>query len=148
MAARRCTSLGDRRADLRIWIFLVAKDIDNLDRLVAHAAQMTEEKFWADDPEFVVEIKNKTKNIDRMITYELKVSHPAFIGKTMVKVEFWRVDAQYLIQYPVELRAPHASGRKRIAGRQSRSGGLAGECLLRQADSFCDSALFEVARHL
>jgi hypothetical protein len=46
-----------------------------------------------------------------MIAYELRVSHPDLIGKTLVKVEFWRVTSEYLAQYPVTLRSPIQPGQ-------------------------------------
>ena len=70
----------------------------------------TEEAFRADDPDFMVEVRDKTKKEDRMISYEVKISHPDYLGKTLVKVEFWRVDPEYLMNYPVEMRAPIEAG--------------------------------------
>jgi hypothetical protein len=45
-----------------------------------------------------------------MIAYELRVSYPDLIGKTLVEVEFWRVTAEYLADYPVALRSPIEPG--------------------------------------
>lgn len=45
-----------------------------------------------------------------MIAYHLVVSHPDYPGRTLVKVEFWRVDPAYLAGYPVEFRAPLSPG--------------------------------------
>jgi len=41
----------------------------------------------------------------------MKVSHPGFIGKTLVKVEFWRVTPEYLAHYPTALRSPIQPGQ-------------------------------------
>jgi hypothetical protein len=90
--------------------FLVAKNFSDIHSIVERAGKKTEEAFRADDPEFIVEIRDRTKKEDRMISYELKVSHPDYLGKTQVKVEFWRVDPAYLMNYPVEMRAPIEAG--------------------------------------
>ena len=85
--------------------FLMARDAD-IRTVIEKARKKTEESFRADDPRFVVELADKTRKSSRMISYHLKVSHPAHLGKTLIKVEFWKVDPQYLAHYPVELRSP------------------------------------------
>ena len=90
--------------------FLVAKNAADLRDIVERARSVTAQAFQADDPNFVVNLKDKSKNHDRMISYQLVVSHPAFLGKTMVKVEFWKVDPEYLANYPVEMRSPIRAG--------------------------------------
>lgn len=90
--------------------FLVAKNFGDIQSVVEKAGKKTEETFRADDPEFVVEIANKTKRGDRLISHELKISHPDYLGKTLVKVEFWRVEPEYLLNYPVEMRSPIEEG--------------------------------------
>jgi len=90
--------------------FLIAKSARDTGEVVERARKKTEEAFRADDPAFSVEIKDKTRHGDRMIAYQLLVSHPDYLGKTLVKVEFWKVDAAYLAGYPVELRAPVRPG--------------------------------------
>lgn len=90
--------------------FLIAKSAHDIGDIVERARKKTEEAFRADDPAFGVEIKDKTKHGDRMIAYQLVVSHRDYLGKTLVKVEFWKVDTAYLAGYPVELRTPVRSG--------------------------------------
>lgn len=90
--------------------FLITKNATDLRDITERARTRTAQAFQADDPSFVVDMKEKTKNQDRMISYQLVVSHPAFLGKTMVKVEFWKVDPQYLANYPVEMRSPIQPG--------------------------------------
>jgi hypothetical protein len=90
--------------------FLIAKSARDIGQAVERAAKRTEEAFRADDPAFGVEIKDKTRRGDRMIAYQLVVSHRDYLGKTIVKVEFWKVDAAYLEGYPVELRTPFRPG--------------------------------------
>src|SRR6185312_2246034 len=76
--------------------FLVTKNFGDIRSIVERAGMKTEEAFRADDPDFMVEVRDKTKKEDRMISYEVKISHPDYLGKTLVKVEFWRVDPEYL----------------------------------------------------
>jgi len=90
--------------------FLMAKNAGEIHAVVEQACRKTQEAFRADDPDFNVEIQDKTKNEDRMISYHLKVSHPGYLGKALIKVEFWKVDPQYLAKYPVELRIPIQPG--------------------------------------
>jgi hypothetical protein len=90
--------------------FLIAKNTPDIRAIIERAHQKTEEAFRAEDPQFSVEIKDKSKHEERMISYQLRVSHPGYIGKTLVKVEFWKVAPEYLTNYPVELRAPVQPG--------------------------------------
>ena len=60
--------------------FLVAKNFGAIRSIVERAATKTEEAFRADDPEFIVEIRDKTKKEDRMISYELKIFHRNCMG--------------------------------------------------------------------
>src|SRR5487761_169279 len=90
--------------------FLIAKSARDIGEVVERARNKTEEAFRADDPAFSVEIKDKTRRGDRMIAYQLLVSHHDYLGKSVIKVEFWKVDAAYLAGYPVELRTPVRPG--------------------------------------
>jgi hypothetical protein len=90
--------------------FLIAKSARDISEAVERARKKTEEAFRADDPAFCVEMKDKTRRGDRMIAYQLVVSHPDYLGNTLVKIEFWKVDATYLAGYPVELRTPVRPG--------------------------------------
>jgi predicted nucleotidyltransferase component of viral defense system len=90
--------------------FLLARDAGDIHALVEHAAGKVTEAFRAEDPRFTIELKDKTRKNERMIAYELRVSHPDFIGKSLVKVEFWRVTPEYLAKYPVALRSPILPG--------------------------------------
>jgi hypothetical protein len=38
------------------------------------------------------------------------VSHPRYLGKALIKAEFWKVNPEYLAKYPVELRTPIRPG--------------------------------------
>lgn len=72
------------------------------------SAREVQERFLTLDPRFVIELRDRTKNADRMQWYELVVSHPARIGNSMVKVEFWKTSSSYIEAYPTELRTPRA----------------------------------------
>lgn len=90
--------------------FLTALTAEDISATVVRAQKKAAEAFLAEDPLFVVEFRDKTRGGDRMIAYHLVVSHPDYLGKTLVKVEFWRVDAGYLAGYPVEFRSPVSPG--------------------------------------
>jgi hypothetical protein len=90
--------------------FLTALTAGEIGATVARAHRKTAEAFLAEDPLFVVELPDETRRGDRMIAYPLAVSHPGYLGRTLVKVEFWRVDPEYLAGYPVEFRAPMSPG--------------------------------------
>jgi predicted nucleotidyltransferase component of viral defense system len=91
--------------------FLIARDAGEIHTIVKKAGERVAETFRADDPRFTVELKDKTRRAERMIAYELRVFHPDYIGKSLVKVEFWRVAAEYLAGYPVALRSPIQPGQ-------------------------------------
>lgn len=86
--------------------FLMANTAGDLRAIVERGRRKIEEAFRADDPGFSIELIDKSRDRNRMISYQLKVSHPGYLGKTVVKIEFWKVDPEYLAKYPVELRAP------------------------------------------
>jgi predicted nucleotidyltransferase component of viral defense system len=91
--------------------FLLARDAGDIHTIVERAGEKVAEAFRAEDPQFEIELNDKTRQNERMIAYELRVSHPDLIGKTLVKVEFWRVTSQYLAGYPVALRSPIQPGQ-------------------------------------
>jgi predicted nucleotidyltransferase component of viral defense system len=90
--------------------FLLARDAADIHAIVERAGEKVTEAFRAEDPRFTIGLKDKTRQDERMIAYELRVSHPDLIGKTLVKVEFWRVTPEYLAKYPVALRSPIQPG--------------------------------------
>jgi predicted nucleotidyltransferase component of viral defense system len=90
--------------------FLLARDARDIRAIVERAGEKVAEAFRAEDPDFAIEVKDKTRHDEQMIAYALRVSHPDFIGKTLVKVEFWRVTSEYLAKYPVALRSPIQPG--------------------------------------
>jgi hypothetical protein len=90
--------------------FLLANRAGDIQEIVERAREKTEEAFRADDPDFSVEIARKTRNAVRLISHHLKVSHRGYLGKVLIKAEFWRVNPDYLAKYPVELRTPIPPG--------------------------------------
>jgi predicted nucleotidyltransferase component of viral defense system len=90
--------------------FLVARSAADLNAIVERAGQKVAETFRAEDPQFAIEIQDRTRQEERMIAYDLRVSHAVYLGKALIKVEFWRVSPEYLVQYPVELRSPIQPG--------------------------------------
>ncbi|MGB6452829.1 MAG: nucleotidyl transferase AbiEii/AbiGii toxin family protein [Steroidobacteraceae bacterium] len=90
--------------------FLVARSAADLDAIVERAGQKVAEAFRSQDPQFEIEIKDRTREKERMISYDVRVAHAAYLGKALIKVEFWRVSPEYLAQYPVALRSPIQSG--------------------------------------
>lgn len=90
--------------------FLIARSAADLKTIVGHAAQRLAETFRAEDPQFKIEIQDRTRKEERMISFDLRVTHTAYLGKALIKVEFWRVSPEYLAQYPVELRSPIQPG--------------------------------------
>lgn len=97
--------------------FLLARRPGDIRAIVTKAGDRVAEAFRAEDPSITVELKDKTRQDSRMIAFELRVSHPDWIGKALIKIEFWRVTAEYLAQYPVALRSPLLPGQ--IASRIS-----------------------------
>jgi predicted nucleotidyltransferase component of viral defense system len=90
--------------------FLLAREARDISGISSRVLHRVREQFIRIDPRFNVDLRNKTKDPDRMLAYHLVVSHPEVIGNVMVKVEFWRVDPVYLAQYPTEFRTPVPDG--------------------------------------
>jgi predicted nucleotidyltransferase component of viral defense system len=91
--------------------FLIARSAADLGTIVELAGQKVAEAFRSENPLFTVEIQDRTRHEERMISYDLRVAHEAYLGKALIKVEFWRVSREYLAQYPVELRSPIQPGQ-------------------------------------
>ena len=87
--------------------FLLSKSVEGLDRIAKKIEAAVGEMARRVDANFVIEMKDKTKDEDRMAVYLLSVSHPGYIGKAKIKAEFWRTAPAYLQKYPTELRTPH-----------------------------------------
>jgi predicted nucleotidyltransferase component of viral defense system len=90
--------------------FLIARSAADLGTIVELAGQKVAEAFRSEDPRFMLEIRDRTRHEEKMISYDLRVAHEAYLGKALIKVEFGRVSPEYLAQYPVELRSPIQPG--------------------------------------
>jgi predicted nucleotidyltransferase component of viral defense system len=90
--------------------FLIALSAADLRTIVERAGQRVAEAFRSEDPQFTIEIQDRTRHEERMSSYDLRVAHEAYLGKALIKVEFWRVSPEYLAHYPVELRSPIQPG--------------------------------------
>lgn len=90
--------------------FLITRSAANLEAMVELAGQKVAEGFCSEDPQFTIEIQDRTRHEERMISYDLRVAHETYLGKALIKVEFWRVSPEYLARYPVELRSPIQPG--------------------------------------
>jgi len=62
--------------------FLLARDAGDIHAIVERAGEKLAEAFRAEDPRFTIDLKDKTRQNERMIAYELRVAHPDLIGKT------------------------------------------------------------------
>lgn len=92
--------------------FLISSRVEEelMARAVTNALQKTREAFLTEDPNFQIEIKDKSRDPDRMLVFHLTAANPQYVGKSMVKVEFWKVTPEYLAKYPTELRSPMKNG--------------------------------------
>ena len=80
--------------------FIVSKSF--AERISAAMSKMEarmREVIAAHDPDFRIEIRNKTKNPDRMLIHHVVMTRDGVIGRAMVKAEFWQVEAGYLESY-------------------------------------------------
>lgn len=86
--------------------FLLARSAEQMNKSVAQAAKHVQEHFRRFDPDYLVSLKDRTKDKERMLVFDLVVSHPRVLGHAIVKVEFWRTDARYVKNYPTVLKSP------------------------------------------
>jgi predicted nucleotidyltransferase component of viral defense system len=95
--------------------FLLSRSTDGLEAALKKAIASVQAEFLEEDPAFVVELRNKTRDASRMPVYHLVVSKPEVLGNVLVKAEFWMVEPEYLQKYKTSLR----STRKTLDGRIS-----------------------------
>lgn len=88
--------------------FLLARTEVDMKSVIEAAEKSIQAGFRHFDSLFEVSLKDKTKDGDRMLVYQVVVSHPKVVGNAMVKAEFWRTPLEYLKAYPTELRTPKA----------------------------------------
>lgn len=90
--------------------FLISRDVNDVGRVMKAVQRRVQERFLMVDPAIKIELKDRTKDEGRLIHFQVLVSSPERLGKVMVKVEFWKVDAEYLASYPTEFRTPAVNG--------------------------------------
>lgn len=90
--------------------FLISRDVEGLDGIMGRIQKIAQERVAAIDPAYAVEIRTKTRDEARMPSYHVVLTHPDYMGKILVKVEFWRVDRDYLSGYPSTFRTPLSPG--------------------------------------
>lgn len=88
--------------------FLLAREVGSVDKVLAKVLALLREQFRAKDPQFTIDIQDKSKDPQRMLSFHITVGHAAYMGRAMVKAEFWRTDAAYLTRYPTQFRTPAA----------------------------------------
>lgn len=88
--------------------FLLSRRVADLAAVSARVERQIGEMLRSIDPLFEVQVRDKTKDPDRMPAYMISVSHPLYVGNAKIKAEFWRADPEYLRDYPTQLRTPKA----------------------------------------
>lgn len=86
------------------------RETEEVQRIMDRARARLQELVMRDDPDFRIELRNKTRDPGKMPVYHFVLTHPSYLGKVMVKTEFWRVTESYLENYPVVFRTPVAKG--------------------------------------
>lgn len=84
--------------------FLLSSSHQDMSEALARTTRHVQAAFHAIDPDFQVELRNKTRDGQRMVAHHLVVSHPRVLGHAMIKCEFWRTDPLYLQNYPTALK--------------------------------------------
>lgn len=90
--------------------FLIDRQVRDIEQVMKRVERKVNERFMAEDANFKVEVKDKTKHPDRMPAFQVCVEHAQYFGKCMVKTEFWRVEGEYLQKYPSTFRTPITPG--------------------------------------
>lgn len=90
--------------------FLLSKEVTDVKKVMRSVERRVQERFMLDDPTITIEVRDKTRDEERMPYFQVFVASSTRMGKAMVKVEFWRVDPEYLSDYPTEFRTPRAFG--------------------------------------
>lgn len=88
--------------------FLISRQVPDIGAAMGRVARRVSEGLMAIDPGLRFEVRDKTADAQRLLVFHCVVTHPEVDGRAMVKAEFWRVDREYLDQYPVRLRQPMA----------------------------------------
>src|ERR1700730_6974534 len=59
--------------------FLLARDAGDIHAIIQRAGEKVAEAFRAEDPQLTIDLQDKTRQDERMIVYDLRVSHPDLI---------------------------------------------------------------------
>jgi predicted nucleotidyltransferase component of viral defense system len=86
--------------------FLLSSTVSKVDAVAAKVVAAVQERFRALDAAFSVELRDKSKDAARMLSFHVVVTHSGYLGRALVKAEFWRTQAGYLAQYPTVFRTP------------------------------------------
>lgn len=86
--------------------FLLSNKAERIDAVLKKAFQRVSEQFSLIDPEIKLTLKSKTKDAARMEVVQIDIEHPDYLGKALIKAEFWKVPEEYLDKYPSTLRTP------------------------------------------
>ena len=80
---------------------LFSRQVPDIGAAMGRVARRGSEALMAIDPGLRFEVRDKTKDAQRLLVFHCVVTHPEVDGRAMVKAEFWRVDREYLDQHPV-----------------------------------------------
>lgn len=86
--------------------FLLSSGVKNFDTVMQRVDQQLLEMVRRVDPDFAVQTRDRTKDAQRMPAFMIAVTHPAYVGNSKIKVEYWRTKPAYLEKYPTQLRTP------------------------------------------
>lgn len=91
--------------------FLLSRDsVPDLEDVMKKAAKRIEAAMLLDHPGVQIDVRQKTRPDARLQHFQIVASHPAYLERCMVKVEFWPVDADYLKRYESEFVFPVRQG--------------------------------------
>ena len=90
--------------------FLLSDQVQDVGEAMEKVRQQVQASFHAVDANYAIELKDRTRDTRRLPRFDLLVSHPGFLGKARIKLEFWRVDEEYLSNYPTAFRSPLTPG--------------------------------------
>lgn len=95
---------GSPRYSEDLDFLLSNKAIEELTSSMPKIARKIDQILKEVDPLFKLSVKSKERN--GMFVFDFNVTHPDFIGKSLIKTEFWTVDKEYLSKYDSEFRVP------------------------------------------
>ena len=91
--------------------FLLSKEkAVDLDDVITKVLVRMRASMLLSHPGLDLELRNKSKAGSNLKHFQIVASHPQYLEKAMVKVEFWKVDAEYLKDYASEFVFPTRHG--------------------------------------